>query len=232
LGRKASKFDFRNLGAAPARRSLGQYVYQNLKQAIVRGEMASGSRVVENRVADAMNISRTPVREAIHKLEREGFLRRSPAGGLSVSGLNRSEIREVFEIRGVLESYATGLAVIRHREEDLLPLEAKILEFDVFLKQGNLDALPRVNTEFHDMLYSLSRSPKLIEMINDLRDQIQRFRVIILKKDTWAARSNEDHKQMVGFMKKRDEEGVVRVMREHMLRGQGIVLGEFDRWAE
>ncbi|MFO8091013.1 MAG: GntR family transcriptional regulator [Desulfatiglandaceae bacterium] len=225
---KAVEFDFKNLGTVPARRSLGEYVYQNLKQAIVLGEMAPGSRVVENRVADAMKISRTPVREAIHKLEREGFLKRSSSGGLSVSGLTRAEIREVFEIRSVLESYAARLAAARHHGEDLAPLEDKIREFDVTLEQGRLEALPEINTDFHDMLYELSRSPKLVEIINDLRDQIQRFRIIILKKQGWAGRSNEDHKLIINFMKKRDEEGIVRIMREHMLRGQNIVLQEFD----
>lgn len=226
---KSVEFDFKNLGTVPARRSMGEYVYQNLKQAIVLGDMAPGSRVVESRVAEAMNISRTPVREAIHKLEREGFLKRSPAGGLAVAGLSKVEIQEVFEIRSVLESYAARLAAMRHRGKDLAPLETKIREFDVILEQGRLEALPEVNTNFHDMLYGLSRSPKLIEMINDLRDQIQRFRVIILKRQSWAGRSNEDHKMILHFMKKRDEEGVVRVMREHMLRGQDIVLQEFDR---
>jgi len=226
--REAVEFDFKNLGTVPARRSLGEYVYENLKQAIVQGDMAAGSRVVESRVAEAMKISRTPVREAIHKLEREGFLKRSPAGGLSVAGLSRAEIREVFEIRSVLESYAARLAAVRHQGKDLAPLEDKIREFDDRLKQGRLDMLPAINTDFHDVLYGLSRSPKLIEIINDLRDQIQRFRIIILKRESWAGRSNEDHKSIVDFMKKRDEEAVVRVMQEHMLRGQNIVLQQFD----
>jgi DNA-binding GntR family transcriptional regulator len=227
--KRVDEFDFKNLGTVPVRRSLGQYVYHNLKQAIVLGEMAPGSRVVESRVADAMNISRTPVREAIHKLEREGFLKRCMNGGLAVAGLSRTEIREVFQIRSVLESYAARLAAVRHSGKDLAPLEDKIREFDVILEQGRLEVLPAVNTDFHDRLYGLSRSPKLIGMINDLRDQIQRFRVIILRNQGWAGRSNEDHKLIINFMKKRDEEGVVRVMREHMLRGQSIVLQEFDR---
>jgi DNA-binding GntR family transcriptional regulator len=229
VSRKTDEFDFKNLGTVPARRSLGQYVYYNLKQAIVLGEMAPGSRVVESRVAGAMKISRTQVREAIHKLEREGFLKRGAGGGLYVAGLSRAEIREVFEIRSVLESYAARLAAVRHRGKDLAALEEKIREFDVILEQGRLEDLPLVNTDFHDMLYALSRSPKLIEMVNDLRDQIQRFRVIILRNQSCAGRSNEDHKMIVKFMKRRDEEGVVRVMREHMLRGQSIVLQKFDR---
>ncbi len=76
--------------------------------------MSSGSRVVESRIAEALGISRTPVREAMHKLEREGLLQRQPKGGYIVLGLNRDDIEETFGIRSVLESYAARLAAVKH----------------------------------------------------------------------------------------------------------------------
>ena len=169
---------------------MGQYVYDNLKQAIVRGEVDPGSRVVESRVAEALGISRTPVREAIHKLEREGLLRQNPTGGFFVMGLNRADIEETFGIRGVLESYAARLAAVKHRQEELKPLAEKISEYQQCLDRKEMDELPRINTEFHDLLYALSRSPRLIKMINDLKDQIFRFRQVILKMEEMAMISN------------------------------------------
>ena len=74
------------------RKSLGQHVFETLRMAIIRGDMSSGSRVVESRIAEAIGISRTPVREAMHKLEREGLLERQPKGGYVVLGLNREDI--------------------------------------------------------------------------------------------------------------------------------------------
>ena len=213
------------------RKSMGQHVFEHLKQAIINGELVSGMRLVESRIADAMDISRTPVREAIHKLEREGFLEKRPKGGFTVLGLTREDIEETFGIRSVLESYAVRLAAIQHTEKDLVPLERKIEKFQVCLEQGNLDALPVINTEFHDMLYALSRSPRLIRMINGLRDQIYRFRQIILKIETLAKTSNHDHRMMLALIRNRDAEGVESLVRDHILRGQAAVLEDLDKRA-
>ena len=211
------------------RKSLGQHVFDNLKQAIIRGDVPSGERLVESTIAETLDISRTPVREAIHKLEREGFLKKLPRGGFVVDILTKEDIEETFGIRSVLESYAARLATLKHQKEELAPLEKKIDEFQKYLNQGKLDILPRVNTEFHDLLYALSRSQKLIKMISDLQDQIYRFRQVLLKTRENARISNEDHKLMLKLISKRDLEGVESLVREHILRGQGIVLKEFDK---
>jgi DNA-binding GntR family transcriptional regulator len=216
------------LTSLPVRRSLGQHVYESLRQTILKGELVPNSRVIESRVAKALGISRTPVREAIHKLEREGLLRQYPTGGFFVVGLTRGDIEETFGIRSVLESYAARLATIKHQPEQISPLEARIERFQECLDVGRLEMLPRLNTEFHDLLYALSQSPRLVKMINDLRDQIYRFRQVILKKERMAMASNRDHLLMLEFIRKRDADKVERVVRDHILRGQEVVLKEFD----
>jgi DNA-binding GntR family transcriptional regulator len=214
------------------RKSLGQLVYENLKLAIVNGDISGGTRLVESQIAEVQGISRTPVREAIHKLEREGFVVRHPKGGFTVLGFNREDIEETFGIRSVLEGYAAKLAAIRHRPEELKSLEKKINEFQYQLNKNQLKILPRINTEFHDLLYSLSKSNRLIHMINGLRDQIYRFRQMILKEQALAKISNEDHILMLESIRKRDAEGVEKLVREHILRGQEIVLMAFDNQKE
>lgn len=214
----------RGLGSAIDRKSLGQHVFEHLREAIIHGEMAPGDRLVESRLAGAMDISRTPVREAIHKLEREGLLKKLPKGGFTVVPFSREDIKETFGIRCVLEMYAASLAASNCREEDLLPLEDKIQEFQRCLDRGLLEDLPRINTQFHNFFYSLSRSPKLIKMINDLNDQIYRFRMILLKTGEWADASNRDHRKMVQAIRKRDTDKVQRVVKEHLERGQRILL--------
>jgi DNA-binding GntR family transcriptional regulator len=211
------------------RKSLGQHVLEKLKNAIIQGHLPAGNRVVESRIAEALGISRTPVREAIHKLEREGLLKKLPQGGFLVAGLTREDIEETFGIRSVLESYAAKLAAMNHQADEIDPLERKIDEFEVALDEGRMEKLLRINTEFHDLLYALSRSPRLIKMINDLREQIYRFRGIILKMEKMAKVSNQDHKKMLSAMKKRDAERVELLVREHILRGQRIVLEELKR---
>ena len=222
-----------SLGVLSRRKSLGQHVFENLKHAILRGDVPPGHRLVESRLAETMGISRTPIREAMHKLEREGLLKQLPKSGFRVTGLTREDIEETFGIRSVLESYAARLAAIKHEEGELTPLEEKIAEYQACLDQGRLEDLPAINTEFHDILYALSRSPKLIKMVNDLRDQIYRFRKIILKAETRAKASNEDHRKMLRAMRKRDADRVERLVKEHILRGQRMVLKKLkDRSGE
>ena len=228
VGSDLRDLELEHLRTVPDRLPLGQHVFENLKQAIVRGNISPGYRLVETRVADALGISRTPVREAIHKLEREGLLKKLPRGGFFVVGLTREDIEETFGIRSVLESYAARLAAVKHRAGELKPLEEKINEFQFCLEKGRTGELPRINTDFHDLLYALSRSPKLIKMINDIRDQIYRFRQAMLKVEKIATISNKDHRLMLKFMRKRDADAVERVVREHIMRGQEVVLREFD----
>ena len=198
------------------RKSLGGQVHEKLKRAIVNGELKPSSRIVETRLAEALGISRTPVREAIHKLEREGFIRQDSRGGFFVVGLTLADIEETFGIRSVLESYAARLAALKHRPEDLKPLERKLEEYQAHLERGELASLPRINTEFHDLLYGLSRSPRLVRMISDLRDQIYRFRKAILRVEEMARTSNHDHREMLALIRKRDGEGVEGIVRAHI----------------
>jgi DNA-binding GntR family transcriptional regulator len=222
-------FDVSSMQALQDRKSLGQHVFENLKHAIVRGDIAPGQWLVESHIAHMLGISRTPVREAIHKLEREQLLERQPRGGFTVLGLNSDDIEETFGIRSILEGYAARLATIKHQPGEIKALEEKIEVFQQSMKKKQMNALPQINTEFHDLLYALSKSPRLIHMINGLRDQIFRFRQMILKDNDLAKISNEDHKQMLSLMRKREAEKVEQLVREHILRGQDVALKEFGK---
>lgn len=219
--------DLKAFTALPERRPLGRSVYENLKEAIIEGSLVPESRVVETRFAKALGISRTPVREAMHKLEREGLLRQDPKGGFYVVGLTRADIEEAFGIRSVLESYAARLATIRHQEGELAPLEEKLANYGACLEGGRVDALPGINTDFHDLLYELSRSPRLVKMINDIRVQMFRFRQVILRIEAVARVSHEDHRLMMDAIRARQADRVAQLVKEHILRGQDIVLREF-----
>lgn len=226
---KATDTELAPLKFIGRKKSLGQHVYEELRQAIIRGDISSGNRLVECRIAETMGISRTPVREAIHKLEREGLIAQRQKGGFLVVGFNRSDIAEIFGIRSVLESYAAGLAALRHRPSALKPLEKKIDDFQKDLDKGRLDRLVKINTEFHQMLYTLSENSRLITMIDTLRDQFHRFRKMILEKKRLARASNEDHRRMLKAIRKRDVEGTERLVRQHILKGQKAVLAEYDK---
>ncbi|MGC8658814.1 MAG: GntR family transcriptional regulator [Desulfomonilaceae bacterium] len=211
------------------RKSAGQMIFERLWQAITCGDIPSGSRIVENEIAALMGVSRTPVREAIHKLEREGLVIKRMRGGYRVTALVREDIEESFEIRSVLEGYAARLATIEHAPEDLEPIASKIAEFESALRVDDLESLPKINTELHDMLYSLSGNRRLIKIINDFNNQFLRFRKIILRDRRLALISQRDHHEMLAMMRKRRAEDVEQLVREHILRGMVAVLDQYDR---
>ncbi|MBU2628531.1 MAG: GntR family transcriptional regulator [Proteobacteria bacterium] len=208
------------------RKSLGQDVFEYLKNAIIDQTIEPGSRLVESKIADMLGISRTPLREALHKLEREDWIEKNPSGGFQVVTLTKNDIEETFGIRSVLEAYAARLAAENYQEKDLVPLEKKMLEFQKCLGNKSHDKLQKINTEFHDLLYGLSRNPKLIKMINQLRAQISRFRQIILKQADYAAESNEDHIKMLDAIKNRDGDAVEKLVRDHIIKGKTAVLSQ------
>jgi DNA-binding GntR family transcriptional regulator len=227
----SSKIDSfaRALRPLAERKSAGQDIFEHLKHAITCGDISPGSRMVESHIAAAMGVSRTPVREAIHKLEREGLLTKQQHGGYTVTGFTREDIEESFGIRAVLEGYAARLATLEHTAEDLKPLSRKIDQFEKHLLADDLEALPKINTELHDMLYALSHNRTLIKIINDLKGQFLRFRKIILKNKSLAWDSHQDHREMLVMMRKRQAEEVELLVREHILRGLTAVLDQYDQ---
>ena len=209
------------------RKSLGQDVFEYLKDAIIDQTIEPGSRLVESKLADMLGISRTPLREALHKLEREDWIEQIPSGGFQVVTLTREEIEQTFGIRSVLEAYAARLAAENCKDRDLIPLEKKMKEYQKCLDLNkDRDKLQIINTQFHDLLYALSNSPKLIKMINQLRAQIARFRQIILKQDGYAQKSNDDHVKMLEAIKARDGGKVEQLVRDHITKGKNVVLAQ------
>ncbi|MCF6245768.1 MAG: GntR family transcriptional regulator [Desulfobacula sp.] len=214
------------------RRSLGQDVFEYLKNAIIDQTIEQGQRLVESKISDMLGISRTPLREALHKLEREDWIEKIPSGGYMVVTLTKDDIEHTFGIRSVLEAYAARLAAENHTNKELIPLEKKMKEYQKCLETKNSDKLQKINTEFHDLLYSLSGSPKLIKMINQLRAQISRFRQIILKQIAFAHKSNQDHIKMMDAIKKRDGDAVELLVRNHIIKGKTAVLSQLTKEEE
>ena len=215
---------FEPLASLPVRKSLGQHIFKHLKKAILKGDIPPGNRLIENKIAKDLDISRTPVREAFHKLEREGLIKQIPQGGYAVTGLTREDIEDLFGIRSVLESYAAGLAAKNHKHEDLVLLEEKNREFQRCLDQSQLGQLSKINNEFHDILYAMSARPLLIKMISQIQAQIYRFRNIILNDKKNAEISLKLHISLVKALQKRDAEKVEALLKKHILRGRKFVL--------
>jgi len=210
------------------RRSLREEVYDSLKKSILHGKLKAGQRLIEEQLAHQVGISRTPVREAFHKLERDDLVTRLPKGGFAVRQFTKEDVEEIFGIRSALESYAAYLATYHITPEKVATLEKKLSESQRALKTGDHEEVVDLHTEFHDFLYKSCKSKKLIEMINNFRDYFYRYRSALLQTENGMSTSVQDHRNMLEAMKKKNPRLVERLVRKHLERGRELILKEID----
>ena len=140
------------------RKSLREEVYESLKKSILHGKLKGGQRLIEETLADQIGISRTPVREAFHKLERDDLVTRLPKGGFAVREFTKEDVEEIFGIRSALESYASYLASLHITLEKISQLEKKVKELEDALEKRDDEKFIQLNTEFHDLIYYCCKS--------------------------------------------------------------------------
>ena len=210
------------------RKSLREEVYDSLKKSILHGKLKAGQRLIEETLAHQIGISRTPVREAFHKLERDDLVTRLPKGGFAVREFTKEDVEEIFGIRSALESYAAYLATSHISPEKISVLEKKIEESERALQNGDDEKVVQLHTEFHDLLYKSCKSKKLTEMINNFRDYFYRYRSALLHTKEGFTYSLQGHRQMLEAMKKKNARLVERLVRKHLERGKEIAIREID----
>lgn len=206
-------------------------VYLKLKEAILTGEISPGERLSIGRLIQEIGFSPTPIREALLKLEQEGFVSRQQKGGFIVSRFTKKDIEEIFDIRILLESHAVTLAIQHIQNEDILWLENNIKESEQYIINNKLNRVSTLNTEFHDYLNKLSKNDRLLSLINGLRDQIFQYRSAILRIPEKAKISIEHHKKIVEAIKKKDVEALKKITEEHIQVGKEVILFEIDKGA-
>ena len=128
---------------------LREVVCENLRDAIKKGILEPGERLMEVQLADELGISRTPVREAIRKLEQEGYVIMMPRRGTYVADVSEVDVKEIFEIRSALESLATGLAARRIEQEELEELQNLLNDIEGHIKQNNIEKIVETDIKFH-----------------------------------------------------------------------------------
>jgi DNA-binding GntR family transcriptional regulator len=209
--------------AAKKRKLLREHVYTGVKGAIIGGDFQPGKRLIEEKLAADMATSRTPVREAIQKLEKEGLIFRLPRGGFAVKSVTEDEVEEILGLRSVLEGYAAFLATSRITDAELKQLDEIITREDACLKNLNVDEFIRLDGEFHDVLYKAAKNARLYGLLNDLRDYMYRYRVIILHYQRKLHLAVQDHREMLASIKAKSPRQVERLVRKHVSRGKEII---------
>ena len=195
---------------------LRDVVFITLRQAILKGELAPGERLMEIRLANMLGVSRTPIREAIRKLELEGLVVMIPRRGAEVAGISEKSLRDVLEVRRSLEELAMDLAVQRMDSGRMEELEKAQAEFVEAISASDLIRIAQADENFHDVIYAGTENEKLVQMLNNLRDQMYRYRLEYIKDTGKRQILKVEHERMMDALRHRDREKAKRTAREHI----------------
>ena len=208
---------------------LREVVYETLREAIRTGALPPGERLMEIQLAEELGVSRTPVREAIRKLELERFVVMLPRRGPYVANLSLKDINEVFEIRAALDGLAAGLAAERITEEELELMERLLVEIAEHIDQRDNQKIVEADEAFHDILYRASRNERLVGIIYNLREQFTRFRSVSINYPGRLQNTLEEHRQLVEAIAQRNAETAQQKAREHIENAEQTLLLEMDQ---
>ena len=207
-----------------AYKPLREIVFETLREAILSGKLEPGERLMEIQLAEEMGVSRTPVREAIRKLELEGFVAMIPRKGAYVAGISQKDVTDVFEVRAALEALAAGLAAERATDEEIENLDRSLLAYSAQTNKQDIIGIVESDTDFHDLLYKCSRNERLQSMITLLREIIQRVRTVSLSQPGRSKDAVEEHRQIVDAIAERNVELAQHLAREHIYNAENSML--------
>ena len=195
---------------------LRDVVFNTLRQAILRGELKPGERLMEIQLANKLGVSRTPIREALRKLELEGLVNMVPRKGAEVADITEKSLRDVLEVRKALEELSVQLACEKSTEEEIEELKRVAERFKDTLDDQDVTKIAEADVAFHDVIYTATDNQKLILLLNNLREQMYRYRVEYLKKEEAYPQLIAEHEELIDNISKRNKEEATRIMCEHI----------------
>ncbi|HET6153969.1 MAG TPA: GntR family transcriptional regulator [Marmoricola sp.] len=200
-------------------------VYEQLHQKIVSGDIVPGERLTEIALAERFGISRTPVREALRRLEQDGLVERA-ARGLVVRERSPNEILEIYEVRILLEGAAARAAAVRRTPLDIARLE-QLHESMLKAEDGDAQALTLINRRFHEQIWATSHNSTLIDVLSRLNSHLLRYRGTTLTHgDRWSI-VLKDHEELVDAIRTGDVERAGQLAEGHMTSARDVRLAMY-----
>lgn len=195
---------------------LNQKVYRVLKESIIKGFLEPGTKLLENKIAEEMQVSRTPVREAMQKLVAEGFVKTTPNQTMVVTEVSPEDVKEVLQIRGVLEGLAASIAAKKINRQEIVGLENIISQMSLHVTKKNLSSYCQVDDEFHNLILNICGNKWIIQIRDNLGSFIYRFRIKSLSVSGRLKHSLEEHQAIMESLKKHNSEEADRLSQIHM----------------
>lgn len=205
---------------------LRDVVFNTLRQGILTGELKPGERLMETHLAEKLGVSRTPIREAIRMLELEGLATMVPRRGAEVAKISVEDLRDVLEVRKVLESLATRLACSRITESQKETLKKLAADFIEKTKGGDSTEIALADVRFHDEILNASGNKRLIQMVNNLADRIYRYRLEYIKDEKNHKRLIEEHDMILKNIIDGDTSQAVKYTEIHIDNQEENVLNQ------
>ena len=201
-----------------------EIAYETLKHAIITGQIPAGARIVETEYADKLHISRTPLREALRKLERDGLVEYVLRRGVVVRAFTIADVEEIYTIRNALEMLTLPAIIDNATPEDIRSLREKLHRMDAFINQNDIEGVSPLARNFHDELTAISGLNRILRVIQGQDEYIRRFSAMSIAKETRRKVAHEEHYKLLEYVEQRDLASFERLMRKHIERSKETCL--------
>ncbi len=205
---------------------LREMVYEELKMQILKGSIIPGTRMMEVELAEEMGVSRTPIREAIRKLEKEGLVTIEPRRGAYASMISTEDMVEILEVRQDLEGLAAYFAADRMTKSQMEELKQVSNSYNEAVMQGNMEAMIKHDTRFHHIIVESCRNKILVQMIEQLQELVLRFRYIYYDNFRRAENMPEEHEAIVAAIAEGNADKARAAADIHIERLKELVIKE------
>jgi DNA-binding GntR family transcriptional regulator len=192
-------------------------IYRRLKSHLISGNVRPGGKLRQEELAEKLQVSRTPIREALHRLESEGLIERADTGGFRVSHLSAHELEELFDIRSVLEGFSARFACRVVSEDNLDMMEEFVEKSQQAHRKGQAEEIFYWNTELHDTIHNIiGQRRRFQNLISNMRDYILRYRMDTLHHLDLAQKSINAHRKILLAFRLKDSNLAEYMMRLHI----------------
>lgn len=195
---------------------LRDVVFNTLRQAILTGELKPGERLMEIHLADRLGVSRTPIREAMRKLELEGLVVMIPRKGAQVARITEKNLKDVLEVRRALDMLAVKLACDRMDDETKKELRKACDEFATVIQNNNTKDITEADVRFHDVILKSTGNDRLIQLVNNLAEQMYRYRLEYIKDSAYHNRLVKEHKAIYEAIMNNEKEKAAEAVVIHI----------------
>ena len=205
-------------------RPIREIAYDVLKKAIITGEIPAGERIVETEYADRLHISRTPLREALRKLERDGLVEYVMRRGVIVHAFTSEDVDQIYTIRNALEMLTLPYIIENATPEDIAALREKLSRMDKMMEKEDLEALSPLAREFHTSLTAISGKNRILRVIEGQDEYIRRFSAMAIKQENRRSTAHEEHHRLVDLVESKDLPAFEELMKNHIERSKECCL--------